>query len=109
MDKFPEYTLAIKLSQIFPPHPISNVPSEDVVRRISSLSVYIRTQACATFGWDESKYYRKVMGVGLMTAEEERKFLEFVASALKKYYDYMFERYVQPQRRIGKKRYKKFR
>lgn len=104
MDKFPEHTLAIKLGQLFPPHPVSNIPSEDVLRRISNLPVYIRTQVCATFGWDESKYYRKVMGTALMTAEEERMFLEFVASALQKYHDYMFGRYVQPQRRIVKKK-----
>ncbi|NLR58853.1 hypothetical protein HGH93_12120 [Chitinophaga polysaccharea] len=109
MDKFPEYTLSIKLGQLFPPRPISNVPSEDVLRRISNLPVYIRTQTCATFGWDDGKYYRKVMGTALMTVEEEKKFLEIVTNAFKKYHDFMFGQYIRPQRTIGKKIFRKSR
>jgi len=108
MDKFPEYDLMIKLKEIFPSLPGTNNPSEDIMRRMATLPVYIRTQTCETFGWDEARYYRKVSGLVPMTAEEEKKFLEFSSKAFKKYHNYIFERYILPKRRTRKKNYRKF-
>ncbi|HVI45214.1 MAG TPA: hypothetical protein VM802_10100 [Chitinophaga sp.] len=108
MNTSPSFDLLIKLQEIFPSQPETNVPSEDILHRLASLPVYIRTQTCETLGWDEAKYYRKVAGLVVMTAEEEKKFIEFSVKALKKYYDYIQFRYVLPRKRIRKKNYKKF-
>ncbi|NLR82275.1 hypothetical protein [Chitinophaga eiseniae] len=106
--KYPEYELKIRLDKIFPSLPDTKIPSEDIMHRIASLPIYIRTQTCMEMGWDDAKYYRKVSGNVIMTLEEEKRFMEIASKAMKKYSDYVFNRYILPKRRVRKKAYKKF-
>jgi hypothetical protein len=100
---YPEIELKALLESIFPVIEEGQLLSVDVIQRLKSLPVYIRTQMCHTLNWDNSEYYRKMAGKVLMSKEEE-KLLANIAYKSFKHYAKHFEDRVQKR----KKRYKNF-
>lgn len=97
--------MKIKLSQLEPEEQLlviaerfmcTRSQAEDVYRRITDLSAYIRLKVYIALGWDNDIYHLKMRNNGTLPDKELAQFTKIVAETLKEFYEHIDSTYINP-------------